>query len=329
MNQRHPGDAVKKVLDMTPPALPEVEDAHDRQRHRPQRGPEGRPLEIARRQPWIRREAVDLRLDNQEVEGVEPAEHGFVGSVGIRATLPGLVELAHRARGHLLQVRDRAEVDGLGRARLGARRLEAHLHPVVAERALLRGARHRVDADHPERARADAVPAAVARVRLDDDRVELGADDGAGRAHLEAAGVRAVLADVAHHEPASVLPVGAELLDELHVPPVGAVERAGVVVAVAAQHADTPVPRRELVPLLARHLARLAADADGGVGVEAHRLRHHAFSTLHTKALASWIDTLGSPTRAVSSLAASPTTSPWWPQGHAMPRWQPPRPPVL
>src|SRR6266478_6511727 len=318
MNQRHWGDAVKKVLDIialpaarAAPALPEVEDAHDCQRHRPQRGPEGRPLEIARRQPRIRREPVDLRLVHQQVEGVEPAEHGLVGSVEIRATLPGLVELAHPAPGHLLQVRDRAEVDGLGRARLGARRLEAHLHPVVAERALLRGARHRVHADHPERARADAVPAAVARVRLDDHRVELGADDGAGRAHLEAAGVSAVLADVAHHEPAPVLPVGAELLYELHVAPVDAVERARVVVAVAAQHADTPVPRRELVPLLARHLARLAADADGGVGVEAHRLRHHAFSTLHTKALASWIDTLGSPTRAVSSLAASPTTSPW------------------
>jgi len=43
---------------------------------------------------------------------------------------------------------------------------------------------------------------------------------------------------------------------------------ARVVVAVAAEHADTAVPRRELIPLLARDLTRLAPDADGGVGIE-------------------------------------------------------------
>src|SRR5216683_16208 len=318
MNQRHWGDAVKNVLDIdalqaawAAPALPEVEDTHDRQHHRPQRGPQGRRLEIARRHARIRREAVDLRLVHEQVEGVEPAEHGLVGPVQIGAGLPGLVELSDPAPGHLLQIGDRAEVDGLGRAGLGARGLEAHLHPVIAERAFLGGARHRVEADHPEGARADAIPAAVARVRLDDHRVELGPDDGAGRTHLEAAGVRAVLADVAHHEPAPVLAVGAELLDELHVPPVGAVELARIVVAVPAEDADAAVSGRELVPLLAGHLTRLAPDAHGRVGEETHRLRHQAFSTLHTKALASWIETLGSPTSAVSSLAASPTTSPW------------------
>src|SRR5207249_315832 len=82
-----------------------------------------------------------------------------------------------------------------GRARLGARGLEAHLHPVVAESAFLRRARYRIDVDDPEGARADAVAAAVAGVRLDDDGVELRPDDGARRAHLEAAGVDAVLAD--------------------------------------------------------------------------------------------------------------------------------------
>src|SRR5215510_12840393 len=105
-------------------------------------------------------------------------------------------------------------------------------------------------------------------------------------------------------------PCRRELLDELHVPPVGAVEPAGVVVAVAGQRVLAAVGRGELVPLLARDLARLAPDADRGVGEEPHRLRHHAFSTLHTKALPSWIETLGSPTSAVSSFAASPVTRP-------------------
>src|SRR6266571_3475817 len=51
-------------------------------------------------------------------------------------------------------------------------------------------------------------------------------------------GVDAVLADVGHHQPRGLraVGVGAELLDELDVPPVYIREAASVVVAVAAQH---------------------------------------------------------------------------------------------
>src|SRR2546425_6247931 len=118
--------------------------------------------------------------------------------------------------------------------------------------------------------------------------------------------------------PSPLAAVGAELLDELHMPPVDAVELASVVIAVPGERAVAAVRRRELIPLLAGHLAGLAPDAHRGVGEEAHRLRHHAFSsrghafsTLHMKAFPSWIETLGSPTRAVSSLPASPVLSPW------------------
>src|SRR5262249_39662537 len=96
------------------------------------------------------------------------------------------------------------ELDGVGGTRLGARGLESGAHAVVAERALLGRARDRVDPDHAERAGADAVAAPVADVRLDDHRVELGADDRAGRADLPAAGLHAVLADVAHQEPPAI-----------------------------------------------------------------------------------------------------------------------------
>src|SRR5205807_10315490 len=165
-------------------------------------------------------------------------------------------------------------------AGFGAGGLEPHLHPVVAERALLGRARHRVDADHSERAGGDTVAAAIARVRLDHDRVELGSDDGAGRTHLEAAGPDAMLADVAHHQPSPLAAVGAELLDELHMPPVDAVELASVVIAVSGERAVAAVRRRELIPLLAGHLAGLAPDAHRRIGEEAHRLRHHAFSSV-------------------------------------------------
>src|SRR5262249_20322509 len=153
------------------------------------------------------------------------------------------------------------ELDRLRRARLRAGRLHAVLQPVVTEGALLGDVVDRVDLDHPERAGRDAVAAAVADVRRDHDRVELGPDDRAGRADLEAAGLDAVLADVAHHQPAPLRAVGAELLDELDVAPVRAVEAAGVVVGVAGERVGAAVYRRQLVPLVAGDLAGLAADA--------------------------------------------------------------------
>src|SRR5260370_538127 len=120
---------------------------------------------------------------------------------------------------------------------------------------------------------SDVCTAAVADVGLDHDGVEFGADDGARGTHLEAARLDAVLAHVAHHQPAAV--VGTlELLDEAHVPPVQAVQPAGVVVAVAAQLPDPAVLGWQLVPFLARHFARLAADAHPGVGEEFHGLGH-------------------------------------------------------
>src|SRR5207247_136434 len=111
-----------------------------------------------------------------------------------------------------------------------------------------------------------------------------------------------------------------ELLDELDVPPVDAVEFSRVVVAVAAHLPDAAVLGRELVPVLAGDFARLAADADRGVGEEPEGLAHgHALSTLQTKALPSWIDTFGSPTQDVRSLTTSPVESPIQPKCHGMP----------
>src|SRR5256884_129447 len=202
-----------------------------------------------------------------------------------------------------------------------ARGLQPHLEPVVAERAFLRRTGHRVDVDDPERACGDARPAAVADVRLNHDGVEFGTDDGAGGTHLQASCLDAMLADVAHHQPAAV--VGTlELLDEADVPPVDTVQLAGVVVAVAGEVPDPAVRGRELVPFLARDLARFATDANRGVGEESHGLRHfHAFSTLQTNALPSWIDTFGSPTQDVRSLTTSPVLKPIQPQCHGMPTW--------
>ena len=168
------------------------------------------------------------------------------------------------------------------------------LQPVVAERALPHPAVVLALVDHPERAGRDAVAAAVADVLLDHHRAVLGAEQRPGGAHVEAGGVRAVLAHVGGHQPAEPvgLLVGLDsrvhrlaargrlhqrgavghvhrelLLDERHVAPGVGAQLDRVVVGVTGE----PLHRhRDLVPLLARHLARLAADAHRGVGEEAH-----------------------------------------------------------
>src|SRR5690606_8941295 len=132
-----------------------------------------------------------------------------------------------------------------------------------------------VEGDDAERTGGNAVAAPIADVLLHHDGVELGANDRAGWARLHAPGVDAMLADVAHHEPVALEgahrgrapPLGvADALDVGDVPPGSAAQVAGVVVAVGG---EADVVHRQLVPLLAGDLTRLAADAEGRVGHEA------------------------------------------------------------
>src|SRR5262249_241570 len=155
--------------------------------------------------------------------------------------------------GPLAQFLDRAELDRRRRARLGAGRDQAVALPVVAERTLVRMAVEAGAGDDAEGAGGDAVRAAVAHVGLDVAVLELVVEERARGAGLLAGGGDAVLADVAHHEPAvflrragpevqrdpraGLLAVGSwpwlELFDELHVPPGRSRQLPGVVVAVA------------------------------------------------------------------------------------------------
>ena len=123
---------------------------------------------------------------------------------------------------------------------------------------------------HPERAGDDAVAAAVTDIGLDVDIPELVMEDGAGRAGFLAGRFLAVLADVAHHQPAAPVPaaVWGDLLDEGDVPPGRLREVTRVVVAMARE--AQPIGG-QLVPLLTGDLAGFAADAERGVGKEAHR----------------------------------------------------------
>src|SRR5687768_9538978 len=179
----------------------------------------------------------------------------------------------------LPEIANRAELNRVGGAGLRARRLHAVLQPVIAQSALLSRAGRGIDIDDAERTCRYTIAAAVAGIRLNHDGIELGAYNRVGRAYFEAGGLNAMLANVAHQEPTALASVLGELLDKLDVPPVEPVKPARVVIAVAAQCVETAIGCRQLVPFLAGDLARLAADADGGVGIKTHGLSHKSLLT--------------------------------------------------
>src|SRR5262249_33969738 len=148
----------------------------------PQRGEYRAEGEVTAGELRLARQAVYLRFVSQQVEGIEPAQHGFIGAVEGGPPLAQFMQLLHAAFGALVQFPDGAELDGISRAGFGAGRLHAALQPVVAQRALLRRIRYWVNVNDPERAGCDAIAAAIADIRLDDHGIELGADDGAGGA---------------------------------------------------------------------------------------------------------------------------------------------------
>src|SRR5581483_7550338 len=149
--------------------------------------------------------------------------------------------------------------------RLRTRRLLSDFLPVVTERALERAAVIGPAIDDAERARHDAIAAAVAHIRLHIDAAEFGPDDGARRTGLQASRILAMLADIGRELPRHVRRRIAAVsrvrlaLDELHMAPRGVAESRGVVVR---ERREDEAVGRDFVPLLARDFARLAADAE-------------------------------------------------------------------
>ena len=112
------------------------------------------------------------------------------------------MKFLHTFAGLLAKLVDRAEVDGLGWTCLGAGRLKTVALAVIAERAFVRMTAHVAASDDAERAGRHAARATVADVSLNVNVLELILNDGAGRTSLMARGCKAMLAMVAHHEPA-------------------------------------------------------------------------------------------------------------------------------
>src|SRR5258706_689283 len=278
MNQVQCGDAVKKVSDMHDSFLlvhapfPDS-DQCEHAEHGGRRDRERAALlQAAAGKLRISRQAVHLGIVDEKIEGVQATQR----PIRIVAVEPGAhfalrLELVHALLRADAQLADGPELDRISRTRFGTGGLEPDAHAIVTERALLRRARDHVHIDDAKGTAGDAGAAAVAHIRLDHHGVELAADDLATRAHLDTAGFDAVLAHVAHHQPAAVVRA-VELLDELDMPPVRAVELARVVVTVARHFRHAAVCGRQLIPVFARDLARLAADTDRRVSEEPHRL---------------------------------------------------------
>ena len=159
------------------------------------------------------------------------AGRGLVpGPVQVSAIDPAAMQLGDSARGEVDELVVGAELDRVGGAGLGARRLEPILEPVVAEGALAGPAVDVVAVHDAERTRGDAVAAAVADVGLEDHGLVLGADQRSGGAGVEAAGVRAVLAHVRHEHPvaeAAVPPAVSAIADQVDAAPSPAAGIAG------------------------------------------------------------------------------------------------------
>src|SRR5262249_24258436 len=183
------------------------------------------------------------------------------GVVQRRLLEPPLLQLADA----LLRVVDhvllRSERDRTGRAGLHARGLQAHRNAVGAERALIRLVVLLRDARDVERAAGDAVAAADAVLLIEVyDAVRVLHDRPRRRAGLEAARLGAVHAAVLADQPLQRQAFRLALdLGEAHQRPGAGVEVGGIVVDpdVVADF------RAQLVPLHARDLAGLAADALG------------------------------------------------------------------
>ena len=191
--------------------------------------------------------------------------HDVRAADAFRIVQPGLVvatllEVGDALGGVVLHVLLAAELDCASRAGLRAGRGLVDRHPVGAQRALVGLAVLLRDAGDVEGAAAHAVAAADAVFLMEIDDAVGVLDDGAGcRAGLEAARVGAVHAAVLADQPL-------ELALFLHLGVAHDCPRVLRQVDRIVVDADTLADLvAHVVPLHARHLARLAADAGGYV----------------------------------------------------------------
>src|SRR6266581_3151513 len=163
MNHVQCGDAVKKVSDihdsflLVHPPFPDA-DHREQAEHGGRRDRERAALlQAAAGKLRIGGQAVHFRVVHQQIERVQAAERAVrIVAVEPRARFSLSFELLHALLRADAQLADGAELDRISRTRFGARGFEPDAHAVIAQRALLRGARDRIHIDDAERAGGDA-----------------------------------------------------------------------------------------------------------------------------------------------------------------------------
>src|SRR5437867_3958094 len=143
MYQVQCGDAVTKVSDIAAalPACPDLfhapfANAHERDQAEDRAGRRGERAalrQVAAWQPGFLRQAVDLGVVDEQIEGVQAAQRAVrIIAIELGAFLSLSLELHQTFLRANAQLRDGAELDRIGGTRLGASGLEPHLHAVVA-----------------------------------------------------------------------------------------------------------------------------------------------------------------------------------------------------
>ena len=179
-----------------------------------------------------------------------------------------LAELLRAFLGQREHVHLGAELQAAGRACLDARGLEPLTHPVRTQRALVDLLGPRIEFRDVKRTPGHTVLTSDAVLLIEiDDAVGVLDDRAVRGARAQATRILAVHALVLAHRPHQ-RPVVFRVLVELDQVPVVPRRRRHRLVRVVERR----LGERHVVPFDARDLARLAADARGGVDVLAHLL---------------------------------------------------------
>ena len=147
-----------------------------------------------------------LRARRESGKSVNAAHRRFGGIVKLRVGVTVFSQLLHTLCSARAQIIEPTEHDRFSRTNFGARRGEATLLAIITKRAFecAAGIGQRLWApiNHAERARDDAIAAAVANVVLHEHCADFSANDCACGTSFEATGFLAVLADIGKKNPA-------------------------------------------------------------------------------------------------------------------------------
>src|SRR6266508_4288070 len=132
-------------------------------------------------------------------------EQRFLSDHKLRVAVTSFLQLLHTFRSLSTEIIQSSENNRFGRANFGAGRNEPALLSIVTKGALESAAGvgqwRRSSIDYAERARDDAITAAVANIVLDEDRADFSADNRSRRTRLEATSFFAVLANIGKEHP--------------------------------------------------------------------------------------------------------------------------------